>query len=97
MEEEKNIKTKINEGKGLILGRRPGEKILIGKSVQIEVLKFDRGSVTLSIKAPKNIPVYRQEVFEETVKQNKKAIKKDIAILKKVLTGIKIVDKNAKD
>lgn len=94
MEEEKNIPNIINENKGLLLGRRPGEKILIGKSVQIEVLKFDRGSVTLSIKAPKNIPVYRQEVFDEIVKQNKQAIKQDISILKEVLTNIKIADKN---
>ncbi len=95
MEEEKITNT-LNESKGLLLSRRIGEKILIGKSVQIEVVKFDRGAITLAIKAPKNIPVYRQEVLDEIAKQNKQAIIQDVSTFKKALTDIKI-NKNLKN
>jgi len=86
----KDVTKKNNEKtKGLILTRKKGEKIIIGKSVQIEIINYNRGIVTIAIKAPPNIPVYRQEVLDAIVKQNKRSIKQNISTLKQVLTDIK--------
>ena len=59
----------------LVLSRKKGEVITIGKSVSVEIINVDRGVVSLGIVAPKNIPVHRQEVFDAIVEQNKQAIK----------------------
>ena len=74
----------------LLLTRKKGEKITIGKSVQIEIIDYGRGSVTLGIIAPKNIPVHRKEVFDAIVKQNQQAAKTNISALKKALNNIPI-------
>ena len=71
----------------LLLTRKKGEIITIGKSVQIEVVDYKRGSVVLGIVAPKNIPVHRKEVFDAIVKQNQQAAKTNVSELKKVLTN----------
>ena len=85
-----------NTTKGLIISRKKGEKITIGKSVQIEFLGLDRGSVMLAIKAPRNIPIYRQEVLDEIILQNQQSIKQDVSAIKQALTDIKIneIEKN---
>ena len=87
---ENNAKKNNEENKGLVLSRKKGEKIIIGKSVQIEVIDFGRGDVVLAIKAPKNIPIYRQEVHDEIVKQNQQSAKQNVSILKRALTAIKL-------
>ena len=95
MEDKTKENNTLNESKGLILSRKIGEKITIGKSVQIEIMDYWRGSVVLAIKAPKNIPVYRQEILNEVIEQNQQSIK-NISILKQALTDIKI-DTNIKN
>lgn len=46
----------------LTLGRRPGEKILIGEDVWVVVLAVERGRVRLGIDAPGQ-PVNRAELL----------------------------------
>ena len=83
-------KIQNEESKGLVLARKIGEKITIGKSVRIEILGFDKGEVRISIKAPKNIPVYRQEILDAIVKQNVSAVKQNVSTIKQALTDIKL-------
>ena len=47
----------------LVLSRKLGEKIHIGYNICITVVDIDRGKVRLGIEAPRNIPVYRQELL----------------------------------
>lgn len=47
----------------LVLTRKRGEKILIGDNVWITVIDFDKGKVRIGIEAPKDVPVYRQELL----------------------------------
>ena len=89
MEKNKN-ENEIKQSKGLLLTRKKGEKIIIGKSVQIEVVDYNRNNVILAINAPKNIPVYRKEVLDEIIAQNEKSLKQDVSTLKQVLTDIKL-------
>lgn len=46
----------------LILRRREGETLLIGKEIRITVLNTSDGSVRLAIDAPKEIPILRGEL-----------------------------------
>lgn len=45
----------------LVISRRAGESILIGEDVEIEVLETGSGRVKLGIKAPRAVPVLRNE------------------------------------
>jgi carbon storage regulator len=47
----------------LVLSRKLGEKIIIGENITITVIDIDRGKIRLGIEAPRNIPVYRQELL----------------------------------
>ena len=48
----------------LIITRRPGEKIMLGDDVVIEVIEVSGSSVRVGIAAPKSVPVYREEIWE---------------------------------
>ena len=54
----------------LILSRRVGESILIGKDVSITVLRVKGDQVRLGVQAPKEIAVQRDDLLDE----NKPAI-----------------------
>ena len=47
----------------LVLTRRIGESLLIGKNIRIVVIRFADGGVKLGIEAPKEIPVLRAELL----------------------------------
>ena len=46
----------------LVLTRKLDEKIMIGDDVVITVTHIDRGKVRLGIEAPRDIPIWREEV-----------------------------------
>jgi carbon storage regulator len=47
----------------LILTRRIGESIMIGNDVTVTVLGVKGNQVRVGIKAPKQVPVHREEVY----------------------------------
>ncbi len=47
----------------LVLTRRKDESIMIGDNIEIVVVEIKDSAVRIGIKAPKNIPVYRSEVY----------------------------------
>lgn len=49
----------------LVLGRKPGEYIMIGNDVMVKVIKSDEGDLRLAINAPKDIIIVRGEVLEK--------------------------------
>ncbi len=56
----------------LVVRRRAGESLLIGDSVEVEVLEMTGGQVKLGIRAPREISILRKEV-QLTAEQNRKA------------------------
>lgn len=48
----------------LVLGRKPGEYVMLGKDVMIKVIKSDEGDLRLAIDAPKDVVIVRGEVWE---------------------------------
>ncbi|KAE9534276.1 carbon storage regulator CsrA [Ursidibacter arcticus] len=48
----------------LILTRKIGESLLIGDDVEITVLSVRGSQVKLGVKAPKEISVHREEIYQ---------------------------------
>ena len=47
----------------LVLSRKLGEKVFIGDNIIVTVVDIDRGKIRLGIEAPREIPIYRQELL----------------------------------
>ena len=47
----------------LVLSRKLGEKICIGDNICITVVDIDRGKIRLGIDAPRDVPIFRQELL----------------------------------
>lgn len=57
----------------LILARRTNESIVIGDDIEVSVVDIKGDQVKLGIKAPRQVKVYRREVFEAIQEENRKA------------------------
>ncbi len=47
----------------LVLSRRIGEKIVIADNIVVTVVCIDRGKIRLGVDAPKDVPIWRQEIM----------------------------------
>lgn len=57
----------------LILNRKVGESIIISENIEVIVTAINGDSIKLGIKAPKDINIYRKEVYEEITRENQNA------------------------
>ncbi len=48
----------------LVIGRRPGESIVIDQNIEIRVVKSQDGKLRLGIQAPKEVKIERGEMRE---------------------------------
>lgn len=48
----------------LVLTRKIDEAIVIGKDIEVVVLAVKGDSIKLGIKAPKDVPIKRKEIFD---------------------------------
>jgi len=65
----------------LVLTRKPGEGILIGDDVTIKIIEMKGGAIRIGIDAPKTKKIYRQEVYDRIVEENRNAAQWDITDL----------------
>jgi carbon storage regulator len=49
----------------LVLSRKLGEKIYINENICITVVDIDRGKIRLGIEAPRDVPIFRQELLTD--------------------------------
>ncbi len=57
----------------LILARKHNEKIMIGDDVEVSVVEIKGDQVKLGISAPRDVKVYRAEVYEAIQEENRAA------------------------
>jgi carbon storage regulator len=54
----------------LVIGRRPGQYVVIDDNIIVKVIKSNEGDLRLAIDAPRSIKIVRGEIYEEeTLKQ----------------------------
>lgn len=70
----------------LALTRKKGESIIVNNDIEISILDIRGEQVKVGIKAPKEVPVYRKEVYQQIQKENEAAVNlEDVNILKNIL------------
>jgi carbon storage regulator len=57
----------------LVLTRKNGESIKIGDDIEITIISAKNDQVKIGIKAPKNIEVFRKEIYDQILEENQKA------------------------
>lgn len=49
----------------LVLGRKPGEYVMIDDNIMVKVVRSDAGDLRLAIAAPQEMIIRRGEVYEK--------------------------------
>ncbi|ACY96474.1 MULTISPECIES: carbon storage regulator CsrA [Thermomonospora] len=49
----------------LVLSRKPGERIMLGDDIVVQVLQISGNSVRIGVEAPRSLRVWREEVWVE--------------------------------
>jgi len=57
----------------LALSRKKDEAIMIGDEIEIKVIEVKGDQVKIGINAPKSVPIYRSEVYEQIQEANREA------------------------
>lgn len=69
----------------LVLSRKTGQSIIINDNIVITIAEVRNETVRVAIEAPREIKIYRKEIYEEISRENKMAatnIDGDFALLK---------------
>ncbi|MBQ3911455.1 MAG: carbon storage regulator CsrA [Lachnospiraceae bacterium] len=61
----------------LALSRKSNEAIMIGSDIEISILEIRGDQVKIGINAPKNVPIFRKEIFLQIEEENKKAVEQE--------------------
>jgi len=59
----------------LILTRKKDESIIINGNIEVRILEIEDGKVSIGIKAPKEVDIFRKEIYESIEEENMKAAK----------------------
>lgn len=68
----------------LVLSRKKDESIMIGDQIELKILSVDGDQVKIGIVAPKNVKVYRSEVYESIQQQNKESLNVSKSLLEQI-------------
>ena len=58
----------------LALSRKKGEALVINNNIEVTILEVKGDQIKLGISAPREVPVYRKEVYEQIQQANKEAM-----------------------
>ncbi|MCP3807918.1 carbon storage regulator CsrA [Paenibacillus sp. Lou8.1] len=68
----------------LVLSRKKGESVVIHNDIVITVLSVEGDNVKIGISAPKDIDIYRKEIFDAIQHNNQNAVM-DLEALKNAM------------
>ncbi len=70
----------------LALTRKKGESLIVNNNIEITVLEIRGDQVKIGIAAPREVPIYRKEVYLQIQEENKAAFNaEDLEALKNLL------------
>lgn len=59
----------------LVLSRKNGQKIIINDNIEITIIDSKFDNCKIAIEAPKDVKIYREEVYKQIQLSNKMSIK----------------------
>ena len=57
----------------LVLTRKPGERLVIGDNIVVTVVDVKGDNIRIGIDAPREVKVYRGEIYDAIIAENKAA------------------------
>lgn len=74
----------------LVITRKLEERIILDDRISIAVLEMDGQRVKLGIDAPKEVAIYRQEIYEAIQEENQLAVNQapEVSLLKQWVSQI---------
>jgi carbon storage regulator len=63
----------------LVLTRKSNQSIMIGDEIEISVLSVMGDKVRIGIQAPREVPVFRKEVYLEIQRENAEQLSAELA------------------
>ena len=57
----------------LVLTRKPRQQIMIGDSIVVNVVEVQGDNVRIAIEAPRDVKIYRGEIYRAIQEENKQA------------------------
>ena len=61
----------------LALTRKKGESIVINNNIEISVLEIRGDQIKIGVSAPKDVPIYRKDVYLQIQEETKESMKVD--------------------
>lgn len=58
----------------LVITRKPGQRVLIGENIEIQIVDVQGDQVRIGIDAPKDISILRKELLDEVKEVNREAV-----------------------
>lgn len=81
----------------LVLKRKVGEKVMVGDSIELQVLAVEGENVKLGFVAPRHIQILRKELYEGLVRENLQAGQPDSAQSSQVIGLLKSFKERGSD
>ena len=72
----------------LVLSRKPGDSIVVDGRIIIHVVKTDKDTVKIGVEAPRDVPIFRKEIYDEIRSSNQEAAKGAKAELPKIKSPV---------
>ena len=70
----------------LALTRKKGESLVINNNIEISILEVRGDQIKIGITAPKDVPIYRNEVYKQIQEENRASVSAEgLEALKKML------------
>lgn len=55
----------------LALARKANESIVINDNIEVTVLEIKGDQIKIGIEAPRSVPIYRKEIYQQIQKENR--------------------------
>jgi carbon storage regulator len=86
---DKEVRARTTAKEGaimLVLTRKKDESVIVGNSIEVKILEVRGDHVSLGFSAPRQIPIYRKEVFEAIQSENRQAVGPGAGQIEKIQT-----------